>query len=48
MNVGNVKFMKVKRLENLDAKKLARIDKMWTDGNPEVRTSEKIDISEIN
>ena len=37
MNVGNVKFMKVKRLENLDAKKMARIDKMWNDGNPEVK-----------
>ena len=39
-----MKFMKVKRSENLDAKKLARIDKMWTDGNPEVSTSEKVEI----
>ena len=37
-----MKFMKVKRLENLDAKKLAIIDKMWNDGNPEVKTSEKV------
>ena len=34
--------MKVKRSENLDAKKLVRIDKMWNVGNPEVRTSEKV------
>ena len=27
--------------ENLDAKKLARIDKIWNVGNPEVRTSVK-------
>ena len=39
-----MRFMKVKRSENLDAKKLARIDKMWIDGNPEVRTSEKVEI----
>ena len=39
-----MKFMKVKRSENLDAKQLARIDKMWNDGNPEVRTSEKVEI----
>ena len=38
--LGNVKFMKVKRSENLDAKKLARIDKMLNVGNPGVRTSE--------
>ena len=44
VNVGNMKFMKVKRSENLDAKQLARIDKMWNDGNPEVRTSEKVEI----
>ena len=37
-----VQFMKVKRLENLDAKMLARIDKMWNVGNPKVRTSEKV------
>ena len=28
MNIGNVKFRKLKRSENLDAKKWARIDKM--------------------
>ena len=39
-----MRFMKVKRSENLDAKKLARIDKMGTDENPEVRTSEKVEI----
>ena len=27
--------MKAKRLENLDAKKLPRIDKMWNEENPE-------------
>ena len=36
--------MKVKRSENLDAKKLARIDKMLNVGNPEVRTYEKEEI----
>ena len=40
--------MKLKRSENLDAKKLARIDKMWNVGNPEVRTSEKQRLSEKN
>ena len=44
VNLGKMKFMKVKRSENLDAKQLARIDKMWNDGNPEVRTSEKVEI----
>ena len=39
-----MKFIKVKRSKNLEGKKLARIDKMWTDGNPEVRTSEKVEI----
>ena len=34
--------MKVKISENLDAKKLVRIDKMWNVGNPEVRKSEKV------
>ena len=28
--------MKVKRSENLNEKKLLRIDKMWNVGNPEV------------
>ena len=36
--------MKVQRLENLHAKKLTRIDKMWNVGNPEVRTFEKVEI----
>ena len=36
--------MKVKRLENLDAQKLARLDKMQNVENPEVRTSEKEEI----
>ena len=36
-----------KKIGNLDAKQLARIDKMWNDGNPEVRTSEKVEISVI-
>ena len=44
MNVRNAKFMKVKRSENLDAKKLARLDKMWNVGNPEVKTFEKVEI----
>ena len=39
MNVGNaiqgVQFMSVKRSENLDAKELLRIDKIWIEGNPE-------------
>ena len=39
-----LQFMKVKRSENFGAKKLARIDKMWNVGNPEVRTSEKLEI----
>ena len=38
MNVGN----EGKRSENLDAKKLLRMDKMWNVGNPEVRQSEKL------
>ena len=33
-----------KKIGNLDAKKLARIDKMWKVGNPDVRTSEKVEI----
>ena len=38
MNVGN----EGKRSENLDAKKLLRMDKMWNVGNSEVRQSEKL------
>ena len=38
MNVGN----EGKRSENLDAKKLLRMDKMWNVGNLEVRQSEKL------
>ena len=42
MNIGNLKFIKVKISQNFDAKKLVRIDKMSNVGNPEVRKSEKV------
>ena len=42
MNIGNLKFMKVKISENLDAKKLVRIDKIRNVGNSEVSPSEKV------
>ena len=37
-----VQFMKVKRSENLDAKKLLRIDKIRNVGNPKVKNLIKI------
>ena len=36
--------MKVKRSENLDAKKLLRMDKIWYVRNPVVKESEKVEL----
>ena len=36
-----------KKIGNLDAKRLARIDKMWNVGNPDVRTSEKVPVQKV-